>query len=173
MIITFENLLGPHAGEPWTEEELDNGRRTVATWNVLEAAASADGVPLSENPATKSPIGGNGNGGARPHGSKVGAPGSTHQVLLALDRYDPTREFMKWLLSYGLERAAALGMYFEHPQWTRSWVHGQIIAPGDHLARWNIFFIPYADIAANPPTCIALPEQELAVVHEYPFGAVA
>lgn len=172
-IITLKQLLGPYASEPWTSEELANGAKTVQVWNELEAAAANDGVELAINPATGSAIGGSGNGGARPKGSKVGAPGSKHQQLLALDRYDPKRAFMRWLLSYGLERAAALGMYFEHPQWTRSWVHGQPVPPGDGLQRWSIVFAPYADLVKNPPTCIALPEQRIAAVNDFEFKVAA
>lgn len=172
-MITIEQLLGPYAREPWTEAELADGAKTVNAWNELEAAAAVDGVPAPINPVTGSAIGGSGNGGARPRGSKVGAAFSKHQWLQALDRFDPTRAFMRWVLSYGLERAAALGMYFEHPQWTRSWIHGQIIPPGDGYQRWNNFFVPYQDLVKNPPTCIALPEQKLALVHEFQFKAAA
>lgn len=140
---------------------------------MLAGAAERDGVVLPINPATGTHIGGTGNGGARPKGSKVGAPGSKHQLLLALDWFDPQRALMRWLLSYGLERAQALGLYFEHPQWTRSWVHGQIVPPGDGLVRWQIFFVPYRDLAANPPTCAALPEQRLASVPEFAFKEAA
>jgi len=167
--VTLDHLLGPYAAEPWTPAELASGANTVRVHNELAMAAEADGVVLPVNPVTGCHIGGTGNGGARPKGSKVGAPGSKHQLLLALDWFDPLRAYMRWILSYGLERAAALGMYFEHPQWTRSWVHGQPVPPGDGLTRWNIFFVPYADQMANPPTCIALPEQQLAVVQEFPF----
>jgi len=127
-------------------------------------SAEDHGVVLRVNPATKTFIGGTGNGGARPKGSKVGAPGSLHQLLMALDWYDPDRSLMRWLLSYGLETAQTLGLYFEHPQWTRSWVHMQIAAPGDGLTRWNLFFLPYRDMEANPTTCAALLEQDLAAV---------
>jgi len=172
-MISLQQLLGPYAGEPWTEAEIADGIQTVRVWNELEAAAAVDGVPAVINPATGSAIGGAGNGGARPKGSKVGATRSKHQYLQALDRFDPARAFMRWVLSYGLERAAALGMYFEHPQWTRSWVHGQILPPGDGFHRWGIFFVPYQDLVKNPPTCIALPEQQLALVQAFPFKATA
>jgi hypothetical protein len=171
--LSVQQLLGMHAGEPWTETELTNARHTVDAWNALAEAAELDGVVHQVNPATACHVGGTGNGGARPKGSKVGAPGSMHQLLLALDWFDPYRAFMRWLLSYGLERAAALDMYFEHPQWTRSWVHGQVVAPGNHLTRWNIVFIPYADLVKNPCTCVALPEQAVANVPEYIYKAAA
>lgn len=167
-IITLEHLLGPHSAEPWTPAELADGARTCAAWNDLCGAAERDGVPLDDSPLTGTAVSGP-NGGARPRGSKVGAPGSKHQRLQALDRFDPARALMRWLLSYGLERATALGLYFEHPQWTRTWVHAQVVAPGEGLTRWQTFFVPYADLAANPPTCAALPEQALAAVPAYPF----
>lgn len=167
--LDLEALLGPYGAEPWTQAELASGERVVRAWNALGAAAEAEGVVLPINPATGTHVGGTGNGGARPKGSKVGAPGSKHQLLLALDFYDPQRALMTWILSYGLERAAALGMYFENPQYTRSWVHGQIVPPGDGQTRWGIFFLPYSDMVANPPTCAALPTQLLANVAELPF----
>jgi len=103
----------------------------------------------------------------------VGAPGSKHQLLLALDWFDPQRALMRWILGYGLGLAEQLGMYFEHPQWTRSWVHGQIVPPGDGFTRWGIFFIPYADLIKYPPTCAALPVQQAANVPEFPVKEVA
>lgn len=172
-LITLQDLLGHYAGEPWSPAELASGEHTVRAGNALCSAAEADGVPLIINPATGCYIGGNGNGGARPKGSKVGAPGSKHQLLLALDLFDPQRAIMRWVLSYGLERAGALGLYLEHPQWTRSWTHIQIVPPGDGFQRWNIFFIPYTDIVANPPTCAPLPEQQLAAVNDFQFKEAA
>lgn len=172
-LLTLENLLGPYAAAPWSPAELASGEHLVRAWNALAPIADAEGVPLLINPATGCHIGGTGNGGARPKGSKVGAPGSKHQLLLALDWYDPQRTFMTWLLSYGLEAAASLGMYFEHPQWTRSWVHGQIVPPGDGLTRWNIVFVPYQDLEANPPTCVALSVQSVANCPVYEYKAAA
>lgn len=171
--LTLDDLIGPWKFEPWTPTEIDNGRKTVAAWNTLAGWAEADGVGLVLNPATGCYIGGNGSGGARPKGSKVGAPHSKHQALQALDWYDPSRMLMRWILTYGLDRAGSLGMYFEHPQWTRSWCHGQIVAPGDGTTRWGIFFVPYADLAENPPTCRALLEQQVAAVNDYEFKAAA
>lgn len=167
--ITRAALLGPYTAEPWSEAEFANSDHVCTAWNSLALAAETEGLILLINPATGTHVGGNGNGGARPKGSKVGAPGSKHQLLLALDWYDPRRALMRWLLSRGLEKAAALGMHFEHPQWTRSWVHGQVVPPGSG-AR---IFVPYADLVKNPPTCIALPEQEAANVHAYEFKEAA
>lgn len=171
-LITLEHLLGAYAQEPWTPVELADGARTCAAWNDLCGAAETEGIELVDSPLTGTAISGP-NGGARPKGSNVGAPFTKHKLLQALDRHDPARALMRWLLSYGRERAEALGLYFEHPQWTKTWVHGQIIAPGDSLSRWQIFFVPYVDVTLNPPTCIALPEQELAAVPAYSFTAPA
>lgn len=167
--LTLANLLGPYGAEPWSPAEIASGERTVAAWNSLAAAAELDGVVLQVNSATGCYIGGSGNGGARPKGSKVGAPGSKHQLLMALDLFDPQRSFMRWLLSHGLERAVSIGLWFEHGQWTRSWTHGQIVPPGSG-AR---FFVPYADLMANPPTCAALAEQSMAGVKDFYFKATA
>ena len=171
--VTLAQLLGRYGAEPWSEAEFASGRHLCLAWNTLASAAYGEGVILPINPATGCSIGGTGNGGARPKGSKVGAPGSKHQLLMALDWFDPQRALMRWLLSYGLERAAALGMYFEHPQWTRSWVHGQIVPPSDGLHRWGIVFVPYADLVKNPPTCAPLPEQRLAAINDFEFRGAA
>lgn len=169
-MLTLEQLLGPYSREPWTPDELAAGERTCAAWNLLLPHYEAGGGVLVVNPATGTLIGGTGNGGARPKGSKVGAAKSKHQYLLALDLYDPRRDFMRWLLAYGVEHAMGLGMYFEHPQWTRSWVHGQIVAPGDEFTRWGVFFCPYVDMVKNPVTCAALPGQSSANVQEFSFN---
>jgi hypothetical protein len=168
-IITIEQLLGPWRGEPWSPAELASGEHVCQAWNALGAAAESEGVILQVNPATGCHIGGSGNGGARPKGSKVGAPGSKHQLLLALDFFDPHRALMKWILSRGLEKVGALGMYFEHPQWTVHWVHGQIVPP----ASGHRFFVPYADLVKNPCTCVALAEQEAANLQIYEFKEAA
>lgn len=167
--LTLDNLLGPYAAEPWTPAELASGKDTVEAWNALNASAEADGVITHINPTTGCWIGGTGNGGARPKGSKVGAPGSKHQLLLALDRFDPQRSFMAWVLTRGLARAAAIGMWFEHPQFTRSWTHGQIVPPGSG----SRFFVPFADLVANPPTCSALPGQAEAGAKLFDFQKAA
>ena len=164
--LTLQDLLGPYAAEPWSPAELACGENTVRAWNSLGAAAEADGVLLPTNPATGTHISGTGNGGARPKGSKVGVPGSKHQLLLAIDIFDPQRALMRWVLSRGRVIAERLGCWFEHGQWTRAWLHLQIVPPRSG-AR---FFLPYADLVKYPPTCAALPEQWAAAVpvFEYP-----
>lgn len=163
------NLLGPYVAEPWSPAELASGEHLLRAWNTLAPIAEAEGVPLLINPATGCYIGGTGNGGARPKGSKVGAPGSKHQLLLALDWFDPQRAFMSWLLENGIALAKSIGMWFEHPQFTKSWVHGQILPPGSGTR----FFVPFADLSANPPTCEPLPGQGAAGVRIFPFPLIA
>lgn len=63
---------------------------------------------------------------------------------------------MRWILSLTPAQLATYGLWYEHPQWTRSWTHGQIAPPGSR----NRFFVPYSNIVANPATCEPLfPEQ--------------
>lgn len=174
-MITLMQYLGPYRDHPQMQSTvlLANAQLILAAANELDELARADGVRLEDNPVTGCPIAGSGNGGARPGDATVGAVLSAHKDLRALDRYDLRREYMRWLLSYGREHCERLNVYLEHPQWTRSWAHLQIGAPSDGLTRWNIVFVPYADLVKNPPTCIALHEQRLAGVPEYPFTAPA
>ena len=148
---------------------LDNARQVIEAVNEFCSLAEADGVRLIDNSATGNAISGNGNGGARPQDTTVGAILSAHKDLRGLDRFDPVRALATWALSYGNDHAQRLGLYFEHPQWTRSWLHHQIGAPGDGLPRWNVWFVPYSDLTKNQPTCAALAVQRFAGVQEFPF----
>lgn len=166
--ITLEQYLGPYKDHPQMQSTvlLANAEKIIAAMNQLCWFAEADGVELEDNPDTGNAIGGQGNGGARPHDATVGAPLSAHKTLTALDRYDLNRQLMRWALSSGWSRLAELGIYIEHPQWTRSWLHGQITPPASH-AR---VFVPYSDLAKYPPTCAPLPEQySLAEVAEFSY----
>jgi len=169
--ITVEQYLGPYKDHPQMQSVvlLGNARQTVECVNEFCSLAEADGVELEDNPATGNAISGNGNGGARPSDTTVGAILSAHKDLRGLDRYDPRRALAKWALTYGNDHAQRLDLYFEHPQWTRSWLHNQWGAPGDGLTRWNVWFVPYADLVKNPPTCAALVEFATAGVSPYPF----
>lgn len=160
-LITLEHYMGPH-GIPALL--IENAERTVDLVNKVCMLAEADGVLLQDNPATESAISGNGNGGIRPRDSSVGSAGSSHKDAQALDRYDPTRALMRWCLSNSY-RLKELGLYMEHPQWTRSWCHFQTVPP----KSGNRFFVPY-DPAKTPPTCQALPEQEDSHVQAFIFG---
>ncbi len=171
--ITLDHYLGPHKDNPAARATvvLANAAATIALANALCEAAQADGVALEDNPATGNAISGNGNGGIRPPDSTVGASGSKHKDANAVDRYDPKRSLMKWVLanpSKVTEVAEKLGaeIAFEHPQWTRSWCHIQRILPGSR----NRVFVPYSDLEANPPTCAALPEQADAGVTAFKFA---
>lgn len=82
----------------------------------------------------------------------------------ALDRFDPARKLMRWILTHR-KVIEDLGLYFEHPQWTGGWVHGQRLPPHSGLR----FFVPYKDMEANPTTCVALPEQAQAAVRIFNF----
>ena len=80
-----------------------------------------------------------------------------------------SRPLFTLLPDVGGEVARSLGIWFEHPQWTRSWLHCQIVPP----ASGNRFFVPYADLVKNPPTCIALPEQAAANCPVFDFREAA
>lgn len=174
-IITLDHYLGPYKNHPQMQSArlLDHAHRIIEAMNELCSLAEADGIELEDNPYTGNAISGQGNGGARPSESTVGASKSAHKDLRGLDRYDPKRRFMRWLLSYGLDHCQRLDVYLEHPQWTRTWAHGQIGAPGDGLPRWTMVFVPYADLKKYPPTCKALSEQKVAGIPSFPFKEVS
>lgn len=61
-LITLEQLLGPYSEEPWTPEELSNGRVTCERMNALCKDSESARVVLVDNPKTKNAISGEANG---------------------------------------------------------------------------------------------------------------
>jgi len=169
--ITLEQYLRFYHDNPAMRSTvlLANAQRTVNAMNLLCATAEGDGVELEDNPVATSPhfgtvISGDGNGGARPPDSIVGSALSAHKDCNALDRTDIGRRLMRWCLG-NVPVLVEIGLWLEHPQWTRSWVHGQTVPP--HSG--NRFFLPYSDMVKHPTTCIALPEMETAGVRTFKF----
>lgn len=70
--------------------------------------------------------------------------GSNHIKGLAADVHDEGGVLLDWVLQ-NLDLMRELGFYFEHPNWTPTWIHFQPIAP--HSGKR--FFIPNS----NPPLC--------------------
>jgi hypothetical protein len=87
------------------------------------------------NPATKSSISGEGNGGFRSFACTVGAVHSQHKNAQAVDIYDPDNAIDTWITSFSssdgvfnslLER---FGLYREAPLSTIHWAHLQCVQP--------------------------------------------
>jgi hypothetical protein len=57
-----------------------------------------------------------------------GATFSNHITGLAIDLKDTDNRLFEYVLQ-NLELAKELGLYFEHKNWTPTWVHIQLIAP--------------------------------------------
>lgn len=147
--ITLAEYLGPYANHPdATPEVRANAQTMLARVNALYAIAARDGVPLPDNPNTKSGVSGSGNGGFRPRACPVGAPSSTHKDGNGVDRYDPSRAFAAWCLSHQ-DVLASMGLHMEDPRWTPTWVHLQDVPPRSQ----RIVYIPSTApaLAAAPP----------------------
>lgn len=65
------------------------------------------------------------------------APKSNHLLGLAADIHDEANKLLEYVLS-NLEKARDLGLFFENPNWTPTWVHIQSVAP----KSGHRFFIP-------------------------------
>ena len=154
--ITIADWLGPYAHHPAAQATviLKHGAMLLAAVNEFLELAEMDGVEVDFA------ISGSGNGGFRPPDCPVGALFSAHKDGRAVDVADPKRSLAEWALDEGRPHAERLGLWFEHPQWTRSWLHCQIGAP----RSGNRFFVPYADLVASPPTCSPLDGQREAGV---------
>ncbi len=134
-----------HAGE-LTPVIRDNAQRTVTRWRALLEIAEKHGVAP--------PIGGwCWASGWRPAGVNAATAGaaanSKHLTGEAGDVRDTTtRSLATWVLG-NLDIAEAIGLWFERPQWTPTWVHGQIVPP----RSGKRVFIPNN----NPPSVPPLP----------------
>lgn len=117
-----------------------NAAETVRRWNILLDAAAAEGVVPTMDSITHTAVG----SGWRPAGvnsaTANAAAHSTHMTGEALDVRDDrtSRALARWVLLLPLERLEAFGLWFERPQWTPNWIHGQTRPP----KSGNRFYIP-------------------------------
>jgi hypothetical protein len=74
-----------------------------------------------------------------------GATSSNHITGLAIDLKDTDNRLFEYVLQ-NLELAKELGLYFEHKNWTPTWVHIQLIAP----KSGKRIFIPNSKPALAP-----------------------
>lgn len=70
---------------------------------------------------------------------------SNHILGLAVDFKDPDGKLRDWVIEH-LEWLAGLGFYFEDFNYTKGWVHFQIVSPGSG----NRIYIPSAKPAPWP-----------------------
>jgi hypothetical protein len=118
---------------------LANIDKLLTTVNKFIQAAQKDGVIPMINPATKSQVGGELNGGFRPQSCTIGAPMSAHKLGMACDIYDPTGAYDKWANDpKNLKFIQDNGMYFEASKFTIGWCHISTKSP----ASGRRFFIP-------------------------------
>lgn len=147
--VTLSEYFGPYENHhDVTDDVRSNAEALLSRVNALYAVAVRDGVPLPDNPGTKSGVSGSGNGGFRPNLCPVGAGSSTHKIGRGIDRYDPSRAFAAWCLAHP-DVLKEFGLYMEDPRWTPSWVHLQDKAPNSG----KLVYVPSTApaLAANPP----------------------
>jgi hypothetical protein len=68
---------------------------------------------------------------------KSSAKFSKHLAGAACDVYDPNKELAHWCLA-NEDILRRIGLWCEHPDYTKNWVHFQVMAP----ASGKRFFIP-------------------------------
>lgn len=126
-MITLEDyLMGRDKKYPLDEELEWNARVTVERVNTL---LSAYGKPLTVA------------SGYRPKYINEKTPGaslnSRHITCQAVDLADPDLSFAKWCM-LNLPWLTNIGLWMEHPDYTKGWVHLQTTAP----KSGNRVFIP-------------------------------
>lgn len=108
----------------WTGTIQINGCKTVERVNRLLALFEKDtGIKLFTV-----------NSGWRPvevnDATSNAGKNSRHITAEACDMRDTAaRDFAQWCLN-NLDQLSQLGLWMERPQWTPTWVHLQIVAPG-------------------------------------------
>lgn len=131
-----------------THDILANAQVTVDRWNLLltyfyqeNASAKKRWVHSGWRPKAINDM------------TKGAAPNSTHLTGEALDASDEDRELARWMLGneqscnrLGLPSyASKIGLWFEDPRTTPTWLHGQIVPPHS----LNRIYIPSNDWAAR------------------------
>jgi hypothetical protein len=106
-----------------------NAEETVRKVNSLLAVMEAEGVLLEANPKTQSLV----SSGWRPpqiNGQvKNAAPKSKHMTAQAVDLYDPEGALDDFCTGSAQAALASIGLWMEHPAFTKGWCHLQIVAP--------------------------------------------
>ncbi len=125
MISLSEYLMGRDKQFPaeYTDEIKANALITITRVNLLLNAIAHDfNVDFTKVVSGWRPIEIN---DATSNASKT----SKHIIGLACDLYDPEHKLCCWCLSH-LAVLENIGLWMEHPSYTRSWLHIQCVAPG-------------------------------------------
>ena len=156
--ITLADYLGPYRNHDDVTLEVENNAQALLDRvNVLIDRMDLDGVPIIENPITRSLVSGTQNGGFRPQACPIGAARSKHKTGNGVDVYDPQRALATWAVN-NLDVLQELGLYIEDPRWTPTWLHLQDLPPGNPPNPARTVFIP----DASRPKAAALPGQVVA-----------
>lgn len=162
--VTLEAYFQGYASHPEITPDIEaEAESWCSSVNRLLELAEAAGVPLRRNPVTGTLISGEKNGGWRPSRCKVGAKNSRHKTGQGGDLYDPDRLLASWLVAdEGRAALVECGLWAERVEWTPTWVHLQIVAPGNPPRPEALFFIPDASPArASLPTRWAIVKAQL------------
>ena len=134
-MISLLQYLGPWVNHPDFTDDIETNSLSLLMWvSKLIEIMEKDGVIFPINPNTKSIVAGNKYGGFRPQACSQGAPKSAHKLGLAVDIWDPENKIDEWLMDHQ-PLLTALGIYIEHPDYTKGWSHWSIKAPksGHHV----------------------------------------
>lgn len=127
-MITVDDYFRAYAGHPEITAEIrHNAENLLAAVNELLDCALAEGIRLSTNPATRTFISGQDNGGWRPQACPIGAPTSSHKQGQGVDVADHDGSLDAWITD---ECLADFHLYREHPESTSGWCHLTTRAPG-------------------------------------------
>lgn len=113
MITRKEVLMGRDKDHPLTPAQEDNLGRLLTALNIVRRAY---GKPLTVSSGYR-PAAINANVG--------GAKRSAHMTCEACDFSDPNKEFATWCMA-NIDVLVRAGLYLEHPDYTKNWVHLQI-----------------------------------------------
>jgi hypothetical protein len=132
MISVEEYFGGKGKHQDCTAQRRANAVQLLSRVNTLLARAFDEGAYEWEvDPDTGTNIsgsrGGSGDGGFRLSTATTGRLGSSHKEGQGVDIYDPDDHLDEWITDEILEQS---GLYREHPDHTRGWVHLQTRAPG-------------------------------------------
>jgi hypothetical protein len=120
-----------------TDEIASNAQRTVDLANELLERAGRSDIHTA-------------NSGWRPGSVNAAVSGaaarSRHITAEAVDIPDPDGLLADWCMD-NLDVLKEIGVWIEHPSWTKGWLHVQIVPPGNPPRPQVRVFIPNS----NPP----------------------
>lgn len=115
-----------------------NAARTIELADKLLVLAKLAGVHLEFIPYTDSLV----TSGWRPADVNASTPGaaprSLHLTCEAIDLYDPQSDIDDWLMTEQGQRALRdIGLWHEHPAFTKGWAHVQTRPPRSGKRTFN------------------------------------